>query len=190
MRTTDKDRRRWVLSISLSKTRRTLWTDASREWSVSKKLRRRQRTIKRIQMSSRCKRTSWLRSFGLVSLKRRWRRKWRGHTNLKMLSKKLEQLPAILMYRILFKSFWLESKPTPNFYTQLVNKKKRLTLWEKTMSSGGKSYMSCKSHKQKWTKTLTGQLVLSHQSSTFLTTRFKFWIRLLKLPELWLEKFN
>lgn len=173
MRITDNAQKKWVRWTTRSKTRRTLSTAESTGWSVSKKSLRLQPTRKRTQTSSRCRKTSWRRSFGRLSWKRKWRRRWNAQKSSRRLSKRFEPPLDTQTFRILYRNSLLGNKHTPNYCTPSASKKKRSTVSGKTTRFGGRSSTTCKSSRLKSTLPPTGQRVHSHLSWTSLTIRSK-----------------
>lgn len=101
---------------------------------------------RKTQMSLKCKKTSWLRSFGLLTWKPKWRRKWSRTSNTRTLSKRSVRRLVTPTYRRSFRNSWLVSQPMRSFWCRSPIKKRKSICWGMTMSCGARNCTNFKFH--------------------------------------------
>lgn len=144
MKTTDRDRRKWAHLTSPFKIKNRPSNAESAGWNVSSRSQNRPPTRRRILTSWRCRRTSLLKNFGLLSSKPKWKKKWSRTSSTKTRFKRSALPLDIQMFKKLYRSSWPVNRPIPSCSHLWVSRKRRSTLSETTTSSGGRSFTSFK----------------------------------------------
>lgn len=144
MKTTARGKRRWALWISRFKIRSRRLRGGLAAWSASRKSRSRPQMRRKTQMSLKCKRTSWLRSSGLLTWKPKWRRKWSRISSTRTLSKKFVRRQVTQTCRRSFRNSWPVSQPMRSFWCRSPIKKRKSICWGMTMSCGARNCMNFK----------------------------------------------
>lgn len=166
MRTTVRDKKRWVLLINRSKIKNRLWNAELAGCNVNRWSLNKLPTRRKTQMSLRCRRISLLKSFGQPSSKPKWKRKWNKISSMKMLSKRFVLPLVTLMFKKLSKNFWPVNLPTLSSSALSLSKRRRSMLSETITSSGERNYTNCKFLKVKPTPKPIGQAARSPPNST------------------------